>query len=276
MTRRQWLALAASVLPIGCKPPAPQVVRVPRKKGLCLSSKKRPPEKIARFVESVGAHWLYNWNIDPPELLPDRVAYTPMIYRAGTELEKQIARVKAGANVNGYGELLGFNEPDSETQGNTPVEKALEEWPKLEAAGLRLGSPACVHPDNEWMTAFMKGVEERGLRVDFVCMHSYGGPGADSLVKRIKTTYELFKRPIWITEFAVADWKAKTAAENRFKPERIADFVTELLPQLEAMDIVERYSWFHGGISGNALANSKLFNPDGSLTVVGEAYRAVG
>ncbi len=63
---------------------------------------------------------------------------------------------------------------------------------------------------------------------------------------------------------------------TRRQPERIADFVSELLPRFEAMDIVERYCWFHGGVSGNALATSKLFNADGSLTVVGEAYRTVG
>ncbi|MEY3894712.1 MAG: hypothetical protein RLZZ214_231, partial [Verrucomicrobiota bacterium] len=146
----------------------------------------------------------------------------------------------------------------------------------LQSTGLRLGSPGCVHPDNEWMTAFMKGVDQRGLRVDFVCMHSYGGPGADSLVKRLEKVHALYKRPIWITEFAVADWEAKSPAENRHKPGKIADFVAKLLPKLEAMDIVERYCWFHSGISGNALGTSALFNPDGSLTVVGEAYRSVG
>ena len=31
---------------------------------------------------------------------------------------------------------------------------------------------------------FMKGVDERRLRVDLICMHCYGGSGADSLVKR--------------------------------------------------------------------------------------------
>ncbi len=40
--------------------------------------------------------------------------------------------------------------------------------------------------------------------------------------------------------------------------------------------IVERYCWFHGGVSGDTLATSMFFNPDGSLTAVGKAYRAVG
>lgn len=276
MTRRQLLALATLALPFQHLSLAAQVNAGPRKKGLCLAAKKRSPEMVARFLKSVNARWIYNWNINPPEILPTGVQYTPMIYNGGSANNQAIARVKSKVKAYSYKELLGFNEPDAESQGNTSVEKALELWPKLEATGLRLGSPACVHPDNEWMTAFMKGAEKRGLRVDFVCMHSYGGPGVESLVKRIEQVHQLYKRPIWITEFAVADWEAKSPEENRHKPEKIADFVAKLLPRLEQMDIVERYSWFHGGVSGNALGTSKLFNPDGSLTVVGEAYRSVG
>lgn len=276
MTRRQLLALAALVLPSGCKPPEPQATRGPRKKGLCLSAKKRSPQEVARFVESVGARWLYNWNIDPPETLPAGVEFIPMIYNSRAVADEALARVKSQAPVHRYGELLGFNEPDAKTQGDTSVEKALTQWPKLEATGLRLGSPSCVHPDNEWMTAFMKGVDAHGLRVDFICVHSYGGPSAESLVTRLEKVHALYKRPIWITEFAVADWEAKSPEENRHKPEKVADFVAKLLPQLEAMDFIERYAWFHGGISGGPLASSQLFNPDGTLTVVGEAYRSLG
>jgi hypothetical protein len=126
------------------------------------------------------------------------------------------------------------------------------------------------------MMEFMKGADERGLRVDFICMHSYGGAGVDSLIKKIEKVHDLFQRPIWITEFAVADWQAKTASENRFKVDQVAAFVSEALPRLEAMDTVERYSWFTGGVSGGPLASSQLFHPDGSLTPVGEAYRAIG
>lgn len=274
ISRRQLLTLAAScAFPLACRqeaslPPAAPV----GKKGLCLSAKMRTPQMVSGFLERVGAHWIYNWNIEPPEILPDGVAFSPMIYKVGANLAEQFAKVKSG----GHRELLGFNEPDAKSQGNTSVEAALDAWPLLEATGLRLGSPATVHPDNDWMVSFMEGVERRGLKVDFICMHSYGGPGVESLIRKIEKVHALFKRPIWITEFAVADWKAKTADENRHKPERVAGFVTELLPQLEAMDIVERYAWFTGGISGAPLSSSQLFHPDGSLTVVGEAYRSAG
>lgn len=276
ITRRQWLALAAMAFPLSCKPPPVVTQRRAGKKGLCLSAKNRTPEKVAKFIDSVAARWIYNWGTKYPEILHADIDFIPMIYKVGDATEQTFASLKSQAPSGGYRALLGFNEPDSKTQGDTSVEQALDAWPTLEATGLRLGSPACVHPDNEWMLAFMKGVEERGLRVDFICMHSYAGPNAGAFVKRLEKVHELFKRPIWITEFAVADWEARTSGVNRYAPERIADFVRELLPQLEAMDIVERYAWFHGGISGKPLGSSKLFNPDGSLTVVGEAYRAIG
>ena len=276
MTRRQLLALAALFATSDFNISASSEKRKSHKKGLCLSAKKRPAQKVAKFLEAVGAHWIYNWNIDPPEILPAGVRFTPMIYKGASATDQALGSVKSKAAEIGCKELLGFNEPDAKTQGDTSVEAALAAWPRIEATGLRLGSPACVHPDNEWMMAFMKGAKNRGLRVDFICMHSYGGPGVESLVKKIEKVHALYKRPIWITEFAVADWEAKSSAENRHKPGKIAEFVTKLLPQLEAMDIVERYAWFHGGVSGSALATSKLFNADGSLTVVGKAYRSVG
>ncbi|MGL5019044.1 MAG: glycosyl hydrolase [Luteolibacter sp.] len=276
MTRRQLLALAALALPFHGTILAAQPSVKPRKKGLCLSAKTRSPERVAQFLKAVNSRWMYNWNIEPPTILPAGVGFIPMIYKERSITQENIVRVKSLTKALGIKELLGFNEPDAKTQGDTTVEQALDAWPMLQSTGLRLGSPATVHPDNEWMLAFMKGVKERGLRVDFICMHSYGGPGVDSLVKKIQKVHDLFKRPIWITEFAVADWEAKTAAENRHKPEKIAEFVSQLLPKLEAMEIVERYAWFHGGVSGGPLATSKLFNPDGSLTVVGKAYRAVG
>lgn len=281
MNRRHFIALSSTCLvPIACKPQASVTLQesaVPiGKKGLCLAPKNRSSQEVADYLSTTASHWIYNWNTAPPEILPAGVAYTPMIYQVGKNLEQHLARVKSDRERLSYRELLGYNEPDAKSQGNTTVEDALHAWPLLEATGLRLGSPATVHPDNEWMMAFMSGVEQRGLRVDFICMHSYGGPGADSLIRKIEKTHELYQRPVWITEFAVADWKAKTAEQNRFTPEKVAEFVAQILPRLEAMEILERYAWFTGGVSSGPLASSQLFHADGSLTVVGEAYRAVG
>jgi hypothetical protein len=59
-------------------------------------------------------------------------------------------------------------------------------------------------------------------------------------------------------------------------PRKTAEFVTKLLPQLEAMDLMERHSGFHEGMSVISIATSKHFNSDGSFKVVGESYRSMG
>jgi hypothetical protein len=133
MTRRQILALAAA-LPLGFPPRSAQAAgQAPAarvgKKGLGLSEKMRSAEKNHRFLQAVEAHWLYNWNVQRPQPLPPRIAYSPMIYRPGRDMARHLDRIKQGAAEHGFTELLGYNEPDAKSQGNTSVEAALDAWP---------------------------------------------------------------------------------------------------------------------------------------------------
>jgi hypothetical protein len=189
--------------------------------------------------------------------------------------DEKFAQTRATFREHGFKELLGFNEPDGKEQGNLKVEEALALWPKLMELAPRLGSPACIHPDNDWMKSFMKGVKERSLRVDFVTVHSYGGLNAEALMKQLEAVHNLFGLPIWVTEFAVGDWKAKTIAENHYRPEQIVKFMEEILPRLDQCDFVERYAWFSPKPDNRALGPCALFNDDGSLTQVGQAYRTL-
>ena len=176
---------------------------------------------------------------------------------------------------NRFEHLLGFNEPDQPDQSNMTVSEALADWPKLMEFDVRLGSPGCVHPDREWMNLFMRGVAEQGLRVDFVAVHSYGGLNVRALMKRLETVYQLYGRPLWITDLAVGDWKAKTRAENQYRPEQIVKFIEQLLPRLDACDFVERYAWFPADQDDPASGPCALFNADGSLTTLGEVYQSI-
>jgi hypothetical protein len=275
MNRRDFfhmsLAAAAGTILPGCTTlPSSQPPRN-AKRGLGLGTK--PGSQWQQKLELCGARWFYNWNRTLPDNIPAGVEFIPMVWNGKSgdsyvELGEKLR--KAGCK-----ELLSFNEPDQAKQGNMPVEQALALWPKLMETGLRLGSPGCVHPDKDWMKAFMKGVEERQLRVDFVAAHSYGGPNADSLMKRLTAVHEMFGRPIWITEFGVGDWQAKTRAENRYRPEQIVDFVQKLLPQLDACPFVERYAWFPAKPDSAPLGPCALFNDNGALTPVGQAYRTL-
>lgn len=276
MNRRHLiqLSLMAALASVQCRQAIDEAEEVekpgpPRKKGLGIVFRD---DEWARKISELRCKWHYAWNPNVPEEMPEGIEFIPMIFRSNGDREMIIDAGKA-ARAAGIGELLGFNEPDKKNQGNMTVEEALAVWPYLEDTGLRLGSPGCVQPDKEWMLEFMKEVEKREMRVDFVCVHNYGGPSAEALVKRLESVHKMYGKPIWITEFAVGDWEAKTVAQNRHKPERVLRFMEEVLPRLESLDFVERYAWFPAKPDNRALGTSALFDEDGQLTRLGECYR---
>ncbi len=271
-TRRQFLHQASAAALLASAPrllaEEPRTPGSP-KKGLGITTKS--PD-WARKLGSLRCPWFYTWGSNVPPDAPDGSAFVPIIWGYWGDKEG-IAKAGAAAKAAGIKELLGFNEPDQKSQANMSVEKALDTWPLLMDTGLRLGSPGCDHPDREWMKEFMEGVKKRDLRVDFICVHSYGGPSADSLVKRLEQVHQMFKRPIWVTEFAVGDWEAKTTGSNRHKPEAVLRFMEQVLPRLDQLDFVERYAWFPAGQDNRALGTSALFDAEGQLTRLGECYR---
>ena len=42
------------------------------------------------------------------------------------------------------------------------VDRAIELWPKLQATGLRLGSPATTGPTSPWLVDFMAKAKNKG------------------------------------------------------------------------------------------------------------------
>lgn len=274
MNRRHLLRLALAA-PFATALPASALGGMyarSRKKGVCMVA--RADGKWMHVAQGVDARWFYSWGGDRPANMPPGLEFAPMIWGYWGN-DQGIAKVMDEAVKNQAPAVLGFNEPDNKTQSHVSVDKALDVWPKLMRPGMRLGSPGCVHPDGEWMKQFMLGVEQRKLQVDFICVHSYGGTNLDGFIHQLENVHRMYKRPVWITELAVADWGAKTRGANHYKPEQIAQYVRRLLPRLEALPFLERYAWFHVGPRSAALGPSALYNDDGSLTVVGEAYKAV-
>jgi hypothetical protein len=239
------------------------------KKGLGLTVKN--PDWSQKLHE-LRCKWFYCWGAKIPSGVPADLSFVPMIwsYRGNRDAVLQAGKAAKGAGIK---ELLGFNEPDGKSQGNMTVEKALDAWPVLQETGLRLGSPGCVHPDNAWMKEFMEGAKKRDLRVDFVCMHSYGGADPTTLIKQLEAVHKLYRKPICITEFAVGDWQAKSVEGNRFKPNQVVSFMEKILPWLEKTDFIERYAWFPAKPDSKSLGNSALFTKEGQLTRLGECYR---
>ncbi len=244
------------------------------KKGICLTTKS---ELWFKKVESLNVSWHYSWGeqLKPEE--PKGVEFVPMIWSAHADtasVDKKLQNISSLYTDKKIRYMLGFNEPDGKKQANMSVDNALDYWPRLQKLNIPLGSPACVHPDNEWMKEFMHKADSLNYRVDFICVHWYGGPNAKAFLNYLQKVYDLYHKPIWITEFAVADWKAKTAEENKFSKAEILDFMKEILPALNKSQYVERYAWFSASESSAALGNSALFDSKGNLTELGKCYQS--
>jgi hypothetical protein len=225
-------------------------------------------------TSELKAHWMYSWGRELREEIPENVEYIPMFWDKGTVTEENLNKIKQLITEGKVKYVLGFNEPDGAAQANMTVDEAIALWPQLESLGVPLGSPATVSPNNPWMIEFMQKAEALGLRVDFVTVHSYGGPNVLNFINKMKETYNAFKRPIWITEFAVADWNATSPANNIHSAQTVINFMRELLPVLDDIDYIHRYAWFDG-VGRAPLASSALFDEDGVITPLGELYAGI-
>ncbi len=243
---------------------------VTNKKGTAYSYKSRA---WSHKIHDLGAHWMYHWGNTPREEIPENVEYLPMFWGKNSVTDAEIDRIKALKNEGKVNYVLAFNEPDGAKQANMSVDEAIALWPKLEEIGLPLVSPSVVGtgPNNAWLIEFMQKVEEQGLRVDYIGFHSYGGLNVLSFINKLKRTYQAFNRPIWITEFAVADWKATSAENNRYSEEDVLAFMSEVLPALDEIEWVYKYTWFDGH-GRPQLSSSALFDDDDNLTPLGELY----
>ena len=189
MNRRAFLQLSMAVTAAAAFPACtgimPASSRSSAKRGLGIPT--TPGNHWREKLQLCGAHWFYSWGSTPPENIPAGLEFVPMVW--GGKPGDSFTKLGEQLRTAGYQQLLGLNEPDNMEQSNVTVEDALSLWPKLMDMGLRLGCPACVHPDGEWMKAFIKGVEERHLRVDFVAVHSYGGLSAGTFLPYMDNPY---------------------------------------------------------------------------------------
>jgi hypothetical protein len=171
--------------------------------------------------------------------------------------------------------LLGFNEPDYRSQANMSVDEAIRLWPMLQSTGLRLGSPCTVSATSPWLDKFMTKAARAHLRVDFMTMHSYGWPNAESFLAKVRDLHEKYGRPVWVTEFSVADWSATPSRPSRYTRGEVQAFMRASITGLRAMPFVERFAWYAAGPSNPALGPSALYKTNGQLTAAGRLYASL-
>jgi hypothetical protein len=171
--------------------------------------------------------------------------------------------------------LLGFNEPNFQSQSNLTPQQAAKDWPALEAtakaAGVPLVSPAvnycgpvssCNGTDPyQYLTDFFAACT--GCEVDYVAVHWYNCdlPSLQDYLEpggSLPGFYQ-FNKPIWLTEFS-CDATATEAEQEAY--------MQAAVPYLEGNPNVFRYSWF----SASPIPNGQLINSDGTPTALGAIY----
>lgn len=270
-------------------------LQLPGKKGACFTL--RDPENAGtrgtwdqniRKVKALNPSWNYSWGTNrvPPQ--PDSIEFVPMAWGGGRNISEWLQEQVMPQIKNGTAKrFLGFNEPDKRDQANMPYMKAIELWPELMKLGVPLCSPACANPEGisdntaqgvsgTWMQDFMREADKRDYRVDYIGVHSYGGANAKHFKAKMKRIYEKYgKRPLLITEFAPADWKADTAGDNRHSKAAVLKFMKEVLPWMEEQDWIAGYAWFSFDVDSPQGTSSALFDKKGNLTACGKFYKSV-
>jgi hypothetical protein len=173
--------------------------------------------------------------------------------------------------------LLTFNEPDLSAQANMTVGDALSLWPRLMATNLQLASPAVATgaaTRGGWLDRFMRGVEQRHYRVNFIAIHWYGadfraGAAVAQLRSYLESVYHRYDLPIWLTEYALIDF---TVAGPVYPTEAAqAAFVVASVRMLDSLSFVRRYAWFALPAAGSG-PSTGLYTPGPRVTAVGLAF----
>lgn len=223
-------------------------------------------------VKTLHLSWYYHYGYTFPADLPDSVQWVPMIpmyHGDTTSLKVEVDYIDSLARLGRAHYILGFNEPE----GHMTVQQALQAWPYIMKAGLPLVSPAPSHAGDQWIVDFMHGVDSLHYRVDYVAFHWYGKADSSGFINLLKKTYTLFHRPLWITEFAVADNQAKTIQGNVYSPARVLTFMEQILPVLDTLNFVDKYAWHSSPNYTPKHWSARLFdNSTCSITQLGRFY----
>jgi hypothetical protein len=225
-------------------------------------------------IEQLNVTWYYTWKPYPLAGAPLE-KFVPMVSgeRGGRLFEEHLAYQKTQGRVP-Y--LLVFNVPNKEQHANKSVAEVIALWPQVEGLADNLSTPAPSNPTRRWFVRFFEKAKELGLKMDFMAVHFYTPPDPELFLNQVDATYRKYRMPIWITEFAVADWAAMDRpGTNRYSEQQVLEFMSAVLPELEKRPYVVRYAWFGAGdywLKHEEVRTSRLFEKDGVLTKLGRFY----
>lgn len=243
------------------------------KKGFCLN------KDMARYInaDDWGVSWYYNWSITKHNFTSfQNLQFVPMMWTTAPTDKDEIAVLPK----LGYKYVLAFNEPDLEEQSNISVEDAVEGMKAFMNQGILVGSPAtalCPPWSDEWFVPFMEQMEKEDMDVDFIPIHHYWNwwneEGVQAFLDLVDETWEMYHKPIWITEFAISGVPSRTEEMRQ----SVIDYMNGVIPELDKREYVERYAWFSFSPSDYKNGGSALFErTSGEVTDLGHLYQKLG
>ena len=229
-----------------------------------------------RNFNAAGLHcaWTYDWGSAPAASLPTGIEYVPMVW--GWSSDVNIGRTIVQKNP-GMKYVLAYNEPDG-TNANGGAQMTLatalngfQYISPLAQMGIGVGSPACVDDLNTYMKSFMDQAVNApyNYHIDFVCVHIYPGSDPNGCLSYIDQVHARFNKPLWITEFAPADW----SGHNGVSVAQATAFTRAVCQGLNSRSYVLRYSFFTSESPASPImGSSALVNDDGTFTALGQLY----
>ncbi len=240
-------------------------------------------------TEATNNSWYYTWGVLDNPSTQAVAEYVPLFYSANSVTQANVDKIASYQIPVTH--VLGMNEPEYSSQGNTTVPQAIAAWPTLQSTNLRVGSPANLS-DLNWGASFNAQVDalnsnadpDDDLTVDFTAFHWYGNSdhswfdindpqkSADRFLDRVDYWWTTYNRPLWITEFGFQD-PSGSISEAAWGV-HTESFLRIVLPALDSIPHVERYAWFQWGdpysarrlYAGSTPTNLGILWSDGTLT----------
>ncbi len=267
--------------------PAKPAVPAPLSKKKGLNAATYIPHDGYLAVGAAWAHSPIRASID----LPAGVELVPVVYESAA-LASQLDHV--GRLSPKPREIIGLDEPaikpstgsvaaPREAYLSAALEsrrladegrQAAARWSGVAAAarrlGARAGAPDAKLAEGPFLKTFVVGADASGAKPDFVAVRWSGPPDFAAFKRDVRKACREWRRPVWLVEFSVPG--AGKARER----ERVADFLREALPWLEADSCVERYAWFEADPRSAPPAPAALWSARGALTELGRIYADCG
>lgn len=257
------------------------------KKGVCVNDKDMGT-KVDPAAMNIG--WYYNWSSKSfkETKFSNKKFYdldfVPMIWGDPNE---EFSTIFNRVRSNGYKYMLSYNEPDLKWESNTDPGTMISRWNMFREnkGSVRLGSPATetfqINSD-KWWTPFWNGlttVERNDM--SFIAVHAYQHyyDNADTALQylhAIDEIYAKYHKPIWVTEFAVADSYNKFSPTNPKHNAQVQEFMKIVLKGLNERSYVERYAWFDFNPKDDVTGASGIFHYSGEITTLGQIYANIG